>query len=117
MDMAFAPAAQFDQHLLADLRAQIQGDVVTPGEADYDRARMAWNLSVDQHPEVIVVAHSAADVAAAVRFARAAHLGVAMQSTGHGVARPADNAVLIITSNLKEICVDADARIAWIEAG
>jgi len=117
MDMAFASMARIDSHLLADLRTQTQGEIIVPGDANYDRARMAWNLSVDQHPEVIVVARSAADVSAAVRFARAARLGVAIQSTGHGVARPANDAVLIITSNLKEICVDADSGTAWIEAG
>lgn len=117
MDMVFVAGPSIDEGLLADLRAQVHGTVVVPGDTEYDSARRAWNLTVDQHPAVIVVARSAADVAAAVRFARAARVGIAVQSTGHGVVRPADDAVLIITSQMKEVCIDASTNTAWIEAG
>src|SRR5215471_13738487 len=56
---------------LEALRAAIAGRVFIPGEAGYDQARQAWNLAVDQRPAVVVEAGSAADVAQAVRFARA----------------------------------------------
>ena len=43
-----------------------------------------------QHrPAVLVVAESASDIAEAVRFARAGRCRVAVQATGHGVARVA----------------------------
>ena len=60
---------------LEALRAAIAGRVFVPGEAGYDQARRAWNLAVDQRPAVVVEAGSAADVAQAVRFARAAAHG------------------------------------------
>jgi FAD/FMN-containing dehydrogenase len=91
--------------------------VILPGNPAYDAARQAWNLAIDQRPAVIVVAAGAADVAEAIRFARAAGLGVAVQSTGHGVVRPADDAVLIITSRLNAVRVNAVAQTAWVEAG
>ena len=56
---------------LEALRAAIAGQVFVPGEAGYDQARQAWNLAVDQRPAVVVEAGSAADVAQAVRYARA----------------------------------------------
>src|SRR6516162_1186281 len=56
---------------LEALRVAIAGQVFVPGEAGYDQARQAWNLAVDQRPAVVVEAGSAADVAQAVRFARA----------------------------------------------
>ena len=46
-------------------------DVITPEDAGWDAARAAWNLLADQHPALIVQAADAADVAEAVRYARA----------------------------------------------
>ena len=99
------------------LKMQVQGAVIVPGDADYDTARMAWNLTVTQHPDMIVVAESAADVAAAVRFAVDNGLGVAIQSTGHGITLPADGALLIVTSRLTALQVNAQAQTAWVSAG
>ncbi len=101
----------------SQLATCIQGEVIAPGEPHYDEARMGFNLTVDQHPAVIVVAHSPADIVEAVRFAREADLGVAVQSTGHGIIRPADDALLILTSNMREIQVAPESQTAWIEAG
>ncbi len=102
---------------LDELQAQLQGQMFVPADAEYETARKAWNLTVDQHPAVIVVAASAADVAAAVRFAREEELGIAVQSTGHGVVRAADDALLLITSYMNQVHIDAEAQTAWIEAG
>jgi FAD/FMN-containing dehydrogenase len=101
----------------AGLQARIVGRVVAPDDPDYDRLRKAWNLTVDQHPAVIVVARNAADVAAAVQFARWECLGISVQSTGHGVVRPANDSLLIVTSEMRDIRVDAASQTAWIEAG
>lgn len=100
-----------------DLRAEIEGSLVFPGDADYDAARQAWNLSVDQYPAVILIASSAADIAAGIRYARAQGLGVAIQSTGHGVMLPADDSLLIVTSGLSNVTVDVDNQTARVEAG
>jgi FAD/FMN-containing dehydrogenase len=99
------------------LKARVQGAVSAPGETQYDALRAAWNLSVDQHPALIVVAESAADIAAAVRFAREADLKVAVQATGHGVIRPANNSLLINTSQFTDVRINAESRTAWISAG
>lgn len=102
---------------LEKLQLQIRGTVLVPEDARYDEARKAWNLTIDQRPAVIVLANSAADVVAAVRFARAEGLGIAIQSTGHGIARPADDGLLIITSRMTNVRVDVQSRTAWVEAG
>ncbi len=103
---------------VADLRLRISGDVVTPADgAAYDAARAAWNASVRQRPAVIVVPASSSEVAEAVRFARAAGLRVAVQPTGHGVARPADDALLVLTHRLQAVHVDPVARTATVQAG
>ena len=99
------------------LRSSIQGAVITPDDPDYDETRKAWNLAVDQHPAVIVVAANAADVVEAARFATREDLGVTVQSTGHGIVRPADDSLLIITSKMKDIRVNAASQTAWVDAG
>lgn len=44
--------------------------IAYPGDARYEAARQAWNLSIDQHPAATVMAQSSADIAAAVRYAQ-----------------------------------------------
>jgi FAD binding domain/Berberine and berberine like len=100
-----------------ELRSRLQGQVITPSDSQYDQARQAWNLSVDQRPAVIVIAQSAEDVSQAVRFARRQGLGIAVQSSGHGVVCPANEALLIITNQLRQLRVDAENQRAWIGAG
>lgn len=109
--------AQLTRVSLDDLRSQVNGEVLTPGDARYDEARKAWNLATEQHPALIVVAQRAQDIVAAVRFAARAGLGIGVQSTGHGVVRPADGNLLIITSRMTDVRVDAGSQSAWIEAG
>jgi hypothetical protein len=101
----------------AQLQERVQGAVIVPGDPRYDEMRAAWNLTVDQHPALLVVAESANDIAAAVHYARAAELKVAVQATGHGVIRPANGSLLIVTSNMTAVRVDAASRTVWVSAG
>ncbi len=91
--------------------------VYTPGDTGYDEARAAWNLVVDQHPALVLMARNAADIQAGIKYARANRLDVALQATGHGVVRPADGALLINTSAMNGVTIDPDAGTAWVEAG
>ncbi|MHB1319690.1 MAG: FAD-binding oxidoreductase [Anaerolineae bacterium] len=95
----------------------VKGRVYAPGDAGYHEARRAWNLTVDQYPALVVVAKDADDVSYAVRWAADAGLKVAVQATGHGVVTPADDAVLIVTSEMTGVEVDPEAHSAWVEAG
>ena len=117
--MTMTPQLQFvtSTDAIEDLQSRVLGRVLTPGASGYDAARQAWNLTVDQRPAMILVAASAADIAAAVRFAQEAELGVAVQATGHGVSRPADDSLLIVTSEMIGVTVDAANQTARIEAG
>ncbi|MCB9078871.1 MAG: FAD-binding oxidoreductase [Anaerolineaceae bacterium] len=99
------------------LQSRLQGTVIVPDDQRYDQARLAWNLAVNQQPAGIVVPKSAADVIEAVRFARSEGLSIAVQATGHGNVRPADGSLLILTSDLQGVEIDAQAQTAWVEAG
>jgi len=95
------------------------GQFVLPGDAGYDEARRAWNLTVDQRPAAVALPGSAADVSSAVRYAAARGLRVTAQGTGHGSTTlgPLDAALLIKTERMRKVVVDPAARIARVEAG
>lgn len=99
------------------LREQISGDVITRQDPRYDGLRRGWDLTIDHHPALILVPHDAADIAIGIRFARESGLAVAVQATGHGTLYPADGSLLIVTSRMASIQVDAEARTTRVEAG
>jgi hypothetical protein len=101
------------------LRADVAGQVFVPGDPGYDRARQAWILTADQRPAMVVEAASAADVAAAVRFARSHGLRIAPQGTGHGAGplEPLESALLLRTSRMRGVRIDPDTRTARADAG
>jgi len=105
---------------LSALRARVTGDIVLPGDGGWDAARLAWNLAVDQHPAMVALPETAADVAAVVSYAAEAGLRVAMQGTGHGAgARGGElsGTVLVKMERMRGIEIDAEARTARVEAG
>ena len=61
---------------LQTLRTGLRGIAHAPGEEGYEEASRAWNLAAHQSPALVVVAGGAADMLAAVRFAREGGLGV-----------------------------------------
>ncbi len=102
-----------------ELRGLVAGEVVVPGDESYETARLAWNLTARQRPAVVVIPDRADDILAAVRFARAQRLRVAAQGTGHN-AMPlgeAADSVLIKTHRMRGVEIDAESRIARVEAG
>ncbi len=97
----------------------LAGRMIAPGDTDYDSARQAWNLAVDQRPALVVQASDVADVAATVRFAAANGLRVAPQGTGHNAAPLGDlsGTVLLRTDLMREVTVDVAARSVRVGAG
>jgi UDP-N-acetylenolpyruvoylglucosamine reductase len=93
--------------------------LVTPEAPGWDDARRAWNLAADQRPEAVVMATSADDVTAAVRYAAARGLRVAVQSTGHGASAHGDLAgtLLINMAGMRGVSVDPGRRTARAEGG
>ena len=104
---------------ITELRRRHQGPIVLPGDADYDDARLAWNLLNDQRPAAVVQCASAADVQAVLSVAGEHDLRVAVQSTGHNAttAGPLTDRILLKTSLLRGVRIDAGARRARAEGG
>ena len=112
-------AITLDSALLDDLAGRISGRVLRPSDDGYDAARRVHNGLVDRTPAVIIRCRSAADVAAGVRFARAAGLDITVRGGGHNVAgrAVADDAVMIDLAEMKGTEVDAEARTVRAEGG
>jgi FAD/FMN-containing dehydrogenase len=72
---------------------------ICPGDPDWDTARMAWNVAVDQRPAAVVTIRDQGDVVAAIRDAAAAGLAVTAQPNGHGATSALDGTVLLRTAN------------------
>ncbi|HET6831581.1 MAG TPA: FAD-binding oxidoreductase [Solirubrobacterales bacterium] len=104
---------------LSTLRAEFSGALHTAADPDWDSARSAWNLAVDQHPAAVAIPADAGDVARAVRFARDRGLRVAVQGTGHNAAAHGDldGVLLIKTERLRDVRIEPATRTARVGAG
>src|SRR5581483_823831 len=95
----------------------VKGRVLRPGDDGFDQARQPWNLAVDQPVAAVVEVLDAVDVAAVVRHARSEGLTVTVQSQGHGATGDVDGVILLRTSRLDSVAVDAASRTARVGAG
>jgi len=102
---------------IGDLRANVTGPVLLPEDEDYAQELRTYNLTVVHTPSVVVGAENAADVQAAVKFAAAHDLPVAVLGAGHGSSVSSAGSVLITTRRLTGLAIDEGARTARVEAG
>jgi hypothetical protein len=98
------------------LASDVTGPVLVPGDERYAEETATWNLAVPQQPAVVVGATCAADVQAAVRFARAHNLPVAVVATGHGAVVSSAGALLINLRRMDDIVVSPRQRTATVGA-
>jgi FAD/FMN-containing dehydrogenase len=99
------------------LIGRVRGSVFLPDDDGYDVERAGFQTARQRRPAVVVSATGPDDVRAAVGFAGTHGLASGVQATGHGVPTATDGGVLISTRRMSGVRVDAEARIAWIEAG
>ena len=106
------------QHVNA-LQRSIQGDVVRPGDAEYDHLRTVWNAMVDRRPAIIVRCRGPRDVAPAISFARDYGLEISVRGGGHNVAGHAvcEGGLMIDLSRMTGVSVDSANRRALVDPG
>ncbi len=104
---------------LKELKSELDGEVLVPGEAEYDEARKIWNSYFDRKPAVIVQCAHAGDVANAVTFAADLDLVLSIKGGGHNSAGTAmcDDGVCIDLSMMRQVTVDAKAGRANVGGG
>ncbi|PYT13143.1 MAG: hypothetical protein DMG59_21375 [Acidobacteria bacterium] len=115
--LAMTPA--LDLNDLRELAATVRGRVCVRTSEEYDQARQVWNGMIDKRPLAIIAAVGVGDVRAAVKFAQARGLPVAVRGGGHNVAGNAtcDDGIVIDLAQMKSVRVDPAARRARAEGG
>lgn len=105
--------------ILDDFRTQIRGQIVAPGDSNYDEVRKIWNAMIDRRPGLIVRCTGTADVLQAVRFARHQQLLISVRGAGHNIAGKSlqEGALLVDLELMRTVRVDPDTRIAVVGPG
>jgi FAD/FMN-containing dehydrogenase len=102
-----------------ELRSNMVGEVVIPGDESWDEARRAWNLAVDQRPVAVAIPETVQDVVEVVAYARDCGFQVAPQGTGHNALALGSLAhtILLKMHKLRGVTIDPATRTARAEAG
>jgi FAD/FMN-containing dehydrogenase len=105
---------------VADLAARLKGRVLVAGDDGYDGARMILNPSFDKRPALIAQVTGAADIRAAVDFARGNDgLLLAVKCGGHSFSGKStcDMGMMIDLSGFRDVRVDPIAQRARVTGG
>jgi FAD/FMN-containing dehydrogenase len=104
---------------LDGLESRVGCPVLRPGDAGWDDAVLIWNGMVAKAPALVLQPNSAAQVAAAVGFARDHGLLLSIKGGGHNMAGTsiAERGLTLDMSRMREIVVDPDARLAHVGSG
>lgn len=108
-----------DSISLEAFKSNIHGEVITPEDIGYERARAIWNGMIDRRPALIVQCSGTADVIKAVRFAKEHHLLISVRGAGHNIAGRSleDHVFLIDLSQLRYVHIDPIEAIATVSPG
>lgn len=101
------------------LRGHITGDVVLPGDGEYDEARRVSNPVFDNYPSVIVFCEVEADVALCLQVARESGFSTVVRSGGHSTAgfSSLSDGIVINVSRMNDVCIADDQSYVWAGAG
>lgn len=108
-----------DETVVAAFKGSLRGQLIQPGDDDYDEARQLYNGMIDKRPRLTARCVDAADVQAAVSFARENDLLLAVRGGGHNGAGlgSCDDGLVIDLSPMKGIRVDPAAGTVRVEGG
>ena len=103
-----------------ELRDALRGELLQQGDEGYDEAKLLWNGAHDgSEPAVIARCTGPADVIAALGFARAHDLTVAVRGGGHSIPGYStnDGGMVIDLGPMRNVRVDQAARRAYVGGG
>ncbi len=104
---------------IQELRSQLKGQVIAPGDAGYDEARQVFYGGIDRHPAVIVRPATTQEVAYVVSQARETGLDLAVRSGGHSIPGYAvvEDGIVLDLSEMKTLNINIEQQTAWAETG
>src|SRR5262245_64495386 len=103
-----------------ELRESMRGEVIERGDEACEEACKVWNgMFDDRRPTLIVRCTGAADVIAAVGFARSQDLDISVRGGAHSTAgfSTNDDGIVIDLSAMRTVRVDPVARRATVGGG
>ncbi len=101
------------------LKANLNGQVITPEDAGYDEAREVFYGGIDSHPALIARVADSADVALVINTARENGIELAVRGGGHSVAghSTTEGGIVLDLGGMKALEIDVEGRTAWAETG
>jgi FAD/FMN-containing dehydrogenase len=112
-------ATASEETAVQEFKTHLRGELIGPGDPDYDTARRVHNGMIDRHPRLIARCRDVADVIAAVNFGREQRLAIAVRGGGHNAAGlgVCDDGLVIDLEPMRGIRVDPSARTVRVEGG
>ena len=97
----------------------MHGELIRPGDENYDSARAVYNAMIDKRPAAIARCANAADVVACVGFAREHGIDLAVRGGGHnaGGLGVADDALVIDLGAMRSTTVKPDEHLVRVDGG
>jgi FAD/FMN-containing dehydrogenase len=104
---------------IANLRAELNGNVIAPDDPGYDDARRVFFTGFDRRPAAIVRMADASDVSRVVSLARETGAELAVRGGGHSRAGhgTSDGGIVLDLSEMNAVEIDAGGRTAWAQTG
>jgi FAD/FMN-containing dehydrogenase len=101
------------------LKAGLRGELIRPGDENYDEARKVYNAMHERRPALIVRAAGVADAIAAVRFAGEHDLLLAVRGGGHSIPGfgTCNDGLVLDLGRMKGMRVDPERRTVRAEGG
>jgi FAD/FMN-containing dehydrogenase len=103
----------------ADLAETLHGELIRPGDENYDSARTVYNAMIDKRPAAIACCANAADVVACVAFAREHGIDLAVRGGGHnaGGLGVSDDALVVDLGAMRSTTVKPDEHLVRVDGG
>lgn len=104
---------------ITGLTSGFRGQIIQPGDSNYDESRKIWNAMIDKKPALIVQVTNSDDVSAAIKFAVANKLDITVRGAGHNIAGNCicDGGLMIDFSAMKKTRVNTEKKTAFVEPG
>jgi FAD/FMN-containing dehydrogenase len=104
---------------IAQLRADLNGRVITPDDPGYEQARAVFYRSVDRRPAVIVRPVDATAVSRVVALARENGAELAVRSGGHSLAGHgvSEDGIVLDLADMRALDIDVQGRTVWAQTG
>ena len=105
--------------LISELTPVFSGELVSPDDAGYEKARTVWNAMVDKRPGLIARCLTRDDVVAVVQAAVRHGLTPSVRCGGHNVSGKAlsEGGLTIDLGNMRGVEVDAATKQVTVEGG